>query len=135
MSKKEHLLFKKVSKMVPEMNRNRTWILVIFNMKSESIPVQFSSVAHSCLTLRPYGLQHIRLPCPPPTPGVYSNSCALSWWSHPTISYPVFHFSCIQSFPASGSFPMSHFFTSGGQTIGVSASASILPMTIQDWFF
>ena len=84
-------------------------------------------------SLRPHGLQHARPPCPSPAPGVYSNSCPLSWWCHPTISSSVFS-SCLQSFPASGSFPMSQLFASGGQSIGVSASASVLPMSIQDWF-
>ena len=80
-------------------------------------------------------LQHARLPCPSPTPGVYSNSCPLSWWCHPTVSSSVIPFSsCLQSFPASGSFQMTQFFTSGGQSIGVPASASVLPMNIQDWF-
>ena len=86
-------------------------------------------------SLWPHGLQHAWLPCPSPTPGAYSNSCLSSQWCHPTISFPVVPFSShLQSFPASGSFPMSQFFASGGQTIGVSASASVLPMTIQDWF-
>ena len=84
-------------------------------------------------SLRPHGLQHDRPPCPSPTPGVYSNSCPLSWWCHPTIS-SVVPFFCFQSFPASGSFPMSQFFTSGGQSIGISASTSVLPMNIQNWF-
>ena len=97
--------------------------------------VQFSSVAQSCLTLRPHGLQHTRSPCPSPTPGVHSNSCALSQRCHPAISSCVVPFaSCLQSFPASGSFPMSQFFPSGGQSIGISASSSVLPMNIQDWF-
>ena len=96
---------------------------------------QFSSVAQLCPTLWPHGLQHTRPPCPLPTPGVYSNSCPLSWWRHSTISSSVIPFSsCIQSFPASGSFQMSQLFTSGGQSIGVSASASVLLMNIQDWF-
>ena len=81
-----------------------------------------------------HGLQHAKLPRPSPTPGVYSNSCPLSWWCHPTISSSVIPFSsCLQSFPASGSFPVSQSFASGGQSIGVSASASVLPMNIQDW--
>ena len=85
--------------------------------------------------LRPHGLQHTRLPCPSPTPGACSNSWPLSRWCHPTISSSVVPFSsCLQSFSASGSFPLSHFFTSGGQSIGVSASAFVLPMNIQDWF-
>ena len=83
--------------------------------------------------LLPDGLQHARPPCPSPTPGVYSNSCPLSRWCHPTISSSVVPFSRLQSFPASGSFPISQFFASGGQSIGVSASTSVLPMNIQDW--
>ena len=85
-------------------------------------------------SLWPYGLQHARLPCPSPTPEACSNSCPLSQWHHPTISSSVILFSCLQSFPVSGYFPMSQFFTSGGQSIGVSASASAPPMNIQDWF-
>ena len=96
---------------------------------------QFNSVAQSCPTLRPHGLQHIRPPCPSPTPVVYPNSCPLNWWSHPAISSSVVPFSSrLQSFPASVSFPMSQFFTSGSQSIGTSASTSVLPMNIQDWF-
>ena len=97
---------------------------------------QFSSVAQLCLTLwQPHGQQHAKPPCPSPTPRAYSNSCPLSWWCHPTISSSVIPFSsCLQSFPSSGSFQMSQFFTSGGQSIRVSASASVLPMNIQDWF-
>jgi len=87
------------------------------------------------LTLRRHGLQHTRLPCPPPPPGVCSSSCPLSLWCHPTISFSVAPFSpCPQSFPASGSFLMSRLFASGGQSIGASTSASVLPMNIQDWF-
>ena len=96
--------------------------------------VQFSRsvVSHS---LRPHGLQHTRPPCPPPTFRVHSNSYPLSWWCHPTISSSVVPFSSyMQSCPPSGSFPVSQFFASGGQSIGVSASASVLPMNIQDWF-
>ena len=86
-------------------------------------------------SLWPHALQHTRLPCPSPTPRAYSNSCPSSWWFHPTISSSVVPISsCLQSFPASGSFLMSQFFTSGGQSIGISASASVLPMNIQDWF-
>ena len=82
----------------------------------------------------PHGLQHARPPYPSPTPGVYSDSCPLSWWCHPTISSPVIPFSpCPQIFPASGSFQMSQLFAWGGQSIGVSASASDLPMNTQDW--
>ena len=93
--------------------------------------------SHSVVTdsLWPYGLQHARPPCPSPTPRVYANSCPLSQWCHPTISSSVAPCcSCLQSFPASGSFPVSQFFTSGGQSIGVSASPSVLPMNVQDWF-
>ena len=86
-------------------------------------------------SLQSHGLQHTRLPCPSPTPRACSNSCPSSQWCHPTISSSVIPFSsCVQCFPASGLFPMSQFFTSNGQGIGVSASASILPMNIQDWF-
>ena len=91
--------------------------------------VQFSSVAQSCLTLRPQGLQHARPPCPSPTPGICSNSCPLRQWCHPTISSSVIpFFSCHLSFPASGSFQMTQFFPSGNQSIGVSASTSVLPI-------
>ena len=119
-------------------------LLTSFNLKdllktlypnAVTLGVQFSSVAQSYLTLRPHGLQHARPPCPSPTPGVYSNSCPLSQWCLPTISSSVVpFFSRLQAFPASGSFPMSQFFASGGQSVGVSASASVLPMNIQDWF-
>ena len=86
-------------------------------------------------SLQPHGLQHARPPCPSPTPGIYSNSCPLSQWCHPTISSSVVPFSShLQSFPASESFQMSQFFTSGGQSIGVSASTSVLPRNIQNWF-
>ena len=85
-------------------------------------------------TLQPHGLQHSRPPCPSPTPRVCSNSCPLSQWCHPTISSSVVPFSShLQSFPASGSFPRSQFFASGGQSIGATASESVLPMNIQDW--
>ena len=97
--------------------------------------LRFSSVAQSCLTLQPHGLQHARLPCPSPTPGACSNSCPLSWQCHPTISSPVASFfSCPQSFPASGFFPVSQLFAPSGQSIGVSASTTVLPMNIQGWF-
>ena len=95
--------------------------------------VQFShSVASNSLQL--HGLQHTRLPCPSPTPRAYSNLCPLSWWWHPTISCSVIPFSpCLQTFPACGSFSMWPL-EKGGQSIGVSASASVLPMNFQDWF-
>ena len=84
-------------------------------------------------SLRPHESQHTRPPCPSPTPGVYSHSCPSSRWCHPTISSSVVPFSCPQSLPASGSFPMSQFFASDGQSIGVSASALVLPMNTWDW--
>ena len=87
-------------------------------------------------SLQPHGLQHARPPCPSPTPRACSNSCPSGQWYHPTISSSVVPFSpCLQSFPASGSgsFPMSKFFTSGGQSIGVIASTSVLPVNTQDW--
>ena len=95
--------------------------------------VQFSRSVVSD-SLRPHGLQHVRLPSPSPTPGVHSNSCPSSRWCHPATSSAVVPLSsCPQSLPASGSFPMSQLFTSGGQSIGVPASASVLPMNTQDW--
>ena len=96
--------------------------------------VQFCSCSVVSDSLQPHGLQHSRLPCPSPTPGVYSHPCPLSQWFHPTISFSAIPFSSHpQSFPSSGSFQMTEFFTSGGQSIRVSASASVLPMNIQDW--
>ena len=95
--------------------------------------VQFSCSVVSN-SLQPHELQHARPPCPSPTSRVYPNPCPLSRWCHPTISSSVIPFcSCPQSFPASGSFQMSQLFTSGGQSIGVSASASVLPINSQDW--
>ena len=102
-------------------------LLIIFSS------VQFS---HSVVSdsLWPHEPQRARLPCPSPTPGVYPNSCSLSWWCHPTISSSAIPFSSHpQSFPVSGSFHMSQLFTSGGQSIGVSASTSVLPMNTQEW--
>ena len=121
-------------------NRRRTsicWILSTNYLLGSGIcihQVQFScSVMSDSLQL--HGLQHFRPPCSSPAPRLYSNSHPLSWWCLPTISSSVVPFSsCLQSFPASGSFQMSQLFTSGGQTIGVSASASVLPVNIQGWF-
>ena len=96
--------------------------------------IQFS---HSVISdsLQPHRLQHARLPCPSPTPGACSNSCPSSQWCQPTISSSVVSFSsCLESFPASGSFPVHQFSASGSQIIGASVSASVLPMSIQDWF-
>ena len=96
--------------------------------------VQFSRSVVSDF-LRPHELQHARPPCPSPTPRVHSNSCPLIWWCHPAISFSVIPFSShLQSFPASGSFQMSQLFTSGGRSIEVSASASVLSMNFEDWF-
>ena len=111
-------------------NSHTIWLMAVDNI----YVVQFS---HSVMSnsLRPHGLRHTRLPFPSPTPGVYSNSYTLSQWCHPTISSSVVPFSShLQSFPAPGSFQMSQFFASSGQSIGVSGSASVLPMNIQDWF-
>ena len=137
-----HLMLKSLLRLVLSI-----WVLWSFNLflsnrwrKVEKVnwycsgSVQFS---HSIVadSLWPHGLDHTRLPCPSPTPGVYSNSCPLSQWCHPTISSSVDPFSSrLQSFPSSRSFPVSQFFTSGGQSIWVSASASVLPMNIQDLF-
>ena len=100
---------------------------------------QWDSVQFCCSlasdSLWSHGLQHARPPCPSPTPGAYPNSCPLSWWRHPTISSSVIPFaSRLQSFPISGSFPVSQFFTSGSQSTEVLALASVLPMNIQGWF-
>ena len=107
--------------------KHRKWVSIFWKC-------QFSSVTQSCPSLLPHGLQHARLPCPSPTPGAYSSSCPSNRWCHPTIPSSVVPFSHLQSFPASGSLQMSKFFTSGGRSIGASASASVLPMDIQDWF-
>ena len=117
-----------------------SWIIREMQIKSimkkslHTPSVQFSCSVMSD-SLRSHGLQHIRPPCPSPIPRVYSNSCPLSQWSHPTISSSVVPFSSsLQSFPASRSFLMSQLFTSGGQIIRASASASVVPMNIQGWF-
>ena len=105
--------------------------------RPDSVIYNQSSHSAVCDSLRHHGLQYTRLPCPSPTPGACPNSCPSSWWCHQTISSSIVPFSsCLQSFPASGSFPMSQLFTSGGQSIGASASASasVLPLNIQDWF-
>ena len=113
----------------------KQYVFIIENLDK----YQFSSVqfSHSVLSnsLQPHELQHARPPCPSSTPRVHSDSRPLSQWCHPAISSSVVPYSsCLQSFPASASFPMSQFFASGGQSIGVSASASVLPMNSQDWF-
>ena len=103
----------------------------LFSLKTV---IQFSSVTQSCPTLQPHELQHARPPCPSPTPGVHSDSHPSSPWCHPAISSSVVPFSsCPQSLPASESFPMSHLFTWGGQSTGVSALASFLPKKSQGW--
>ena len=102
-----------------------------------ALPISSIQFSHSVVSnsLQPHRLQHVRHPCPLPTPKVCSNSCPSSRWCPPTISPSVVPFySCLQSHPASGSFPVSQFFTSGGQSIGISASASVIPMNTQDWF-
>ena len=108
-----------------------SWNVPLIEMKIST--VQFSlSVTSNCLL--PHKLRHARIPCPSPTPGVYSNSCPLSQWCHPTISFSVVPFSShLQSFPTSESFQMSQLFALGVQNIGISASTSVLPMNIQDW--
>ena len=104
--------------------------VIFFSVIKKSVQFSFSVMSDS---LRPHGLQHTRLPCPSPTPGACSNSCPLSRWCHPTLSSSVIPLSSrIQSFPASGSFPMNQF-ASSGQSIRASAPASVLPMNIQDW--
>ena len=110
----------------------KQWKFFVWYNNDGFSSVQFS---HSVVSdsLWPHGWQHARLPCPSPTSRAFSDSCPLSQWCHPAISSSVVPFSCLQSFPASGSFPMSQCFASGGQSIRASASASVLPMSIQDW--
>ena len=105
--------------------------IFLFQKNISSVQFGCSVVSDS---LRPHGLQHARPCCPSPTPGAYSNSCLLCRWCHPISSSVIPFSSLLQSFPASGSFPMSQFLASGGQTIGVSASLSVLPINIWDWF-
>ena len=120
----DRLIWRKLQELITAINK------VILNMA-----YLLSSFAQSCLTLWPHGPQHGRLPFPSPTPRAYSNSCPSSQWCHPNISSSVVLFSsCFLSFLATGSFQMSQFFASGDQSIGVSASASVLPMNRQDWF-
>ena len=120
------LTFKEASKLFSK-------VVVPFSIHTGSVSVQFSRSVVSD-SLRPHESQHTRPPCPSPTPGVYSNSCPSSRWCHSAISSSVVPFSsCPQSLPASGSFPMSQLFTWDGQSIGVSASASVLSMNTQDW--
>ena len=112
---------------------------IVYHLSHQGSSYVLYSVRSSCLVLSdslwPHGLQHAKLPSPSPTLGAYTNSCPLCRWCHPTSSSSVVPFpSCLQSFPESWSFQMSQFFTSGGQSIGVSASASVLPMSIQEWF-
>ena len=115
--------------------KNTYLSLSFFNSNSCSFACAPVVVVQSLSCMWPHGLQHARLPCPSLSPGVGSDSCPLYQWCHPTISSFVTPFSsCPQSFPASGSFPMSWLFASGGQIIGVSASASVLPMSTQGWF-
>ena len=113
---------------------------MFFSFESCNSPLRylFSSVqfSHSVVSdsLQPHEPQHARPPCPSPTPGVYQNPCPSSWWCHPAISSSAVPFSsCLQSFPASGSIPVSQLFAWGGQNIAVSASTSVLPMNTQDW--
>ena len=112
------------------MTEQLNWTELNTPFQRDSVQFSYSVVSNS---LWPHGLQHTRLPCSSPTPSTNSNSCLSSRWCHPTISSSVVTFSsCLHSFPASGYFPMSQFFTSGGQNIG--ASASVLPVNVQDWF-
>ena len=108
------------------------WVSSLFTRNNDSVQFSCSIMSPS---LQPHGLQHARPPCPSPIPRAYSNSCPLNQWCHPTISSSVIPFSsCPKPFPASRSFQISQFFTSAVQSIGVSASVSVLPMNIQDWF-
>ena len=128
----KHLYFKNKEHKDKQHNEFKNLLTYRVNISFE-VYYQFSSVEFSPSVvsdcLGPHGLQHAKLPCPPPTPGACSNLSPLSQWCHPTISSSVVPFSsCLQSFPVSWSFPMSQFFTSGSQSIGVSASTSVLPI-------
>ena len=120
------------------MDRGAQWATVHGVAKNETQLNEYFAVVQWLVMsdfLHPHELQHVRIPCPSLSPGVCANSCPLSQWSHPTISFSVtLFFSCPQSLPAPGSFPTSWLFTSGGRSIGASASASVLPMNIQHWF-
>ena len=114
----------------------KIYVLIIYSSNSSTV-FEILLFNHSVMSdsLWPHGLHHASLPCPSPSPGACSNSCPLNLWCHPTILPSVIPFSsCLHSFPASGSFPMSQFFASGGQSIRASVSASVLPRNIQDWF-
>ena len=130
-----------VGKLFQKLSRNLSIFFLLFfficsSLLTPNLLFIISVVQFTCSgmfeSLWPHGLQHARPPCPSPTPGVYSNSRPLSRWCHPTNSSSIVPFSCPQSFP--GSFQMSQLFASGGQSIGVSASTSVLPINIQDWF-
>ena len=110
------------------------WLLQLIFFFFTSTDFYYYPVQFNCSVMSDSLWPHARLPCPSPAPGDCSNSCLLNQWCHPTISSSVVPFTCLQTFSASGSFSMSQFFTSGGQSIGASASASVLPMNIQDWF-
>ena len=134
-------LWQKVKKKLMEVKEESEKAGLKLNIQETKImassPISSVQFSHSVVSdsLQPHESQHARPPCPSPTPGVHSNWCPLSQWCHPAISSSVIIFSsCLQSFPASGSFPVSQFFASGGRSIGVSASASVLPVNIQDWF-
>ena len=124
---------KVVSSLTRVLNKTRHNLPLIVAASLENSALCCCLVAKLWMTLWDPMDYSTRLPCPSPSPRACSNSCPLSRWCHPTISSSVVPFSCLQSFPASGSFPVSQLFTSGGQNIGVSASASVLPMNIQDW--
>ena len=126
-------LLSSIYQVCPKFPLERTVAFSVLRVDTDSFHFSHSVVSDS---LWPHGLQHARLPCSSPVPRACSNSCPLSRWCHPTISSSVIPFSShLQSFPASGSFPVGQFFASGGQTIAVSASASVLPMNIQYWFW
>ena len=124
-------LFKTNSHWVIIKSDSHKFLLGLYSLYTV-VSVQLLSCVLVFVTPEP---QHAKPPCPSPIPGIYPNSCPSSWCCHPTISSSVVPFSsCLYSFPASGSFPMSQFFPSGGQSIGVSASTSVLPVSVQDWF-
>ena len=124
----------RIDKMQEKFNKDQEEIKKSQPIMNNGISLVQFSRSVMCNSLRPHESQHARPPCPSPTPGVYSNSCPLCWWHPPAITFSGVPFSsCPQSLPASGSFPMNQIFSSGGQSILVSAWASFLPMNTQDW--
>ena len=134
MSVSDEMIFIKLNPFMTPLSNKQKWYLLLFRVPGVLTLSSVQLLSHVRLCNPMNCMQHARLPNPSPTPGVHPNPVPLTWWCHPTILSSVSPFSfCLQSFPASGSFQMSQLFASGGQSIGVSASASVTPMNTQDW--